>query len=98
MDVILTNQFKRDCKLMRNRGYDMKKLDETLTLLETGRQLPAKYRAHKYCKGTPYIGCHIQPDWVLIYEQRKDRVVMIRTATHSDLFLKNRALPGRWRC
>jgi mRNA interferase YafQ len=30
--------------------------------------------------------CHIEPDWLLIYELTKDDIILIRTGTHSDLF------------
>ncbi len=32
--------------------------------------------------------CHIQPDWLLIYQVIEDRLVLklIRTGSHSDLF------------
>ena len=57
-------------------------------LLETG-QLPALYRPHKLAG--PLHGlweCHIQPDWLLIWEQRDDELIMLmtRTGTHSDVF------------
>jgi mRNA interferase YafQ len=30
--------------------------------------------------------CHIEPDWLLIYEVRPTEVLLIRTGTHSELF------------
>ena len=30
--------------------------------------------------------CHIDPDWLLIYEVTVDEVLLIRTGTHSALF------------
>jgi len=30
--------------------------------------------------------CHIDPDWLLIYDVTPDEVLLIRTGTHSDLF------------
>jgi mRNA interferase YafQ len=32
--------------------------------------------------------CHIQPDWLLVWEQRDEEFIMLMldTGTHSDLF------------
>jgi mRNA interferase YafQ len=30
--------------------------------------------------------CHIEPDWLLIYDITDAEVVLLRTGTHSDLF------------
>ena len=30
--------------------------------------------------------CHIEPDWLLIYEATDDDVTLARTGTHADLF------------
>ncbi|WP_414628476.1 type II toxin-antitoxin system mRNA interferase toxin, RelE/StbE family [Tetragenococcus muriaticus] len=30
--------------------------------------------------------CHIQPDWLLIYEIDEEYLYLLRTGTHSDLF------------
>jgi len=68
----------------------MEVLDEVVTSLVTTGKLEAKYRPHKL-RGK-YYGlweCHIEPDWLLIWKQ--DDVIklvsLIRTGTHSDLFL-----------
>ena len=31
--------------------------------------------------------CHLEPDWVLIYEISAERLKLVRTGTHSDLEL-----------
>ncbi len=82
-----TSQFKRDVKRMQRRGKDLVKLKEVLTSLVRGESLSAKYRDHVLVgqyKGTRE--CHIEPDWLLIYERAKDEIVLIRTGSHSDLF------------
>jgi len=32
------------------------------------------------------LECHIDPDWLLVYEVTPEEVLLIRTGTHSDLF------------
>lgn len=82
-----TSQFKKDVKRVQKRGKDMQKLKTILQMLVLGQSLPAKFRDHLLVgqyKGTHE--CHIEPDWLLIYEQTADEVILIRTGTHSDLF------------
>ena len=84
-----TTRFRKDLKLMVKRGLDPAQLSEVITLLARGERLPEKYSDHAL-RGE-YQGCrecHIQPDWLLVYEQDdKDLYLyLIRTGTHSDLF------------
>ncbi len=90
-EVKFTTQFKKDLKLAKKQGKDLDKLLEVIELLADGRELDAKYFDHdlmgKY-KGTRE--CHIEPDWLLVYEIRNEVLVLIlyRTGTHSELFRK----------
>ena len=84
-----TTRFRKDLKLMVKRGLDPAQLAEVIKLLARGERLPEKYSDHAL-RGE-YQGCrecHIQPDWLLVYEQDdKDLYLyLIRTGTHSDLF------------
>lgn len=82
-----TTQFKKDVKLAQKRGKDIDKLKEVLQLLVNGLPLPARMRDH-FLVGQ-YKGvreCHIEPDWLLIYEDSEEEVVLIRTGSHNDLF------------
>jgi mRNA interferase YafQ len=83
------NKFKKDIKLAKKRGLKMELLDEVVTKLVSDGSLPSKFKAH-ILKGN-YRGlweCHIQPDWLLIWEQNNTikLISLIRTGTHSDLF------------
>ena len=82
-----TSQFKRDVKRMKKRGRDLGKLKEVLGKIISGQELEAKYSDHALVgqyKGTRE--CHIESDWLLIYELAQNEVVLIRTGTHVDLF------------
>ncbi len=89
LDVILSNHFKRDLKLAKKRGYDMRLLDEIVVKLQNKEPLPEKNRDHDL--SGEYAGfreCHIQPDWLLVYRIDNDELILFlsRTGTHSDLF------------
>ena len=82
-----TSRFKQDIKAAKKRGYDLSLLTEVIDLLAAGEQLPPKYKDHNLIgnyKG--FRECHIQPDWLLIYEVSENVLYLARTGTHSDLF------------
>jgi mRNA interferase YafQ len=82
-----TGQFKRDVKRMQRQGKEVDKLKTVLETLVQGEPLPASYRDHVLVgqyRGTRE--CHIERDWLLIYELAATEIVLIRTGSHSDLF------------
>ncbi len=84
-----TSQFKRDAKLAKRRGKNLGKLREVVEKLAAGEVLEERFRDHALLGG--YRGsreCHLEPDWLLIYEATAEEVVLIRTGTHADLFKK----------
>lgn len=82
-----TITFDRDLKRLVKRGKNIKKIHAVVSMLVNNVSLPTKYRPHKLT-GDHYLKweCHIEPDWLLIYEIKKDVVILYRTGTHSDLF------------
>ena len=82
-----TSQFKKDVKRMQKRGKKFEEFKEVIRELSAEETLEAKYRDHVLVgqyKGTRE--CHIEPDWLLIYELAESELVLVRTGTHSDLF------------
>ena len=84
-----TTKFQKDLKRIQKRGYKIALLTEVLQKLANGEPLPAKNRDHAL--SGIYEGCrecHIEPDWLLIYEVAGNDLILylIRTGTHSDLF------------
>lgn len=84
-----TSRFQKDIKKAQKRGLDMELLTAVIKQLAAGKELPPSNRDHALIGD--YTGCrecHIQPDWLLIYEIEQDELFLylIRTGTHSDLF------------
>jgi mRNA interferase YafQ len=74
-------------KRAKRRGKDLAKLRHVLEALAAGETLAGRYRDHTLVgqyKGTRE--CHLEPDWLLIYESTEDEVILVRTGSHSDLF------------
>ena len=87
--VKLTNKFRKYYKLMEKRNLDMVLLDEIIKKLAQGIPLPENNRDHAMIGNyTGHRGCHIQPDWILVYRIDGDVLVLslTRTGSHSDLF------------
>lgn len=72
---------------MKKRGKSFDAFKQIIQNLVNDEQLDQQFRDHKL-KGN-YVGtreCHVEPDWLLIYEQNDAELILIRTGTHSDLF------------
>ena len=87
--IVIARKFKSDLKILNKRGFEISKLERIVEILENGVMLPKNYKNH-YLFGR-YLGkmeCHIEPDWLLVYEiDEKNKILgLIRTGTHSDLF------------
>jgi len=80
---------KRDAKLMKKRGKDLSKLVNVLSLLASGNPLPERYKDHLLTGNLrDFRECHIEPDWLLMYQIFEDVLILSATATgsHADLF------------
>ena len=89
LELVTTNQFKKDLKRIQKRGYNLQKLHNILNTLRSNQTLSPKYRDHALTGN--YIGfreCHIEPDWLLIYKYYDDILVLSlsRLGSHSELF------------
>lgn len=89
--LVTTGQFRKDYKLAKKRGYNMKLLEEVIDLLLNEQPIDERYRDHGLVGN--YAGfreCHILPDWLLVYATDKEQLILTvsRTGTHSDLFAK----------
>jgi mRNA interferase YafQ len=72
---------------MKKRGKDIAKLQSIINSLVQRNPLGPQHRDHALTgelKGSR--DCHVEPDWILIYEQKLDELILFRTGSHSDLF------------
>ncbi len=88
-EVRFTTQFKKDLKLAQKQKHDLEELFVVIDTLAKGDALDSKYRDHELIG--KYAGareCHIEPNWLLIYEILKDSLILMfyRLGTHSELF------------
>ena len=88
-EIKFSGQFKKDLKLAKKQGKNLDKLFDVVERLANGETLETKYRDHDL--SGDYKGCrecHIDPDWLLIYEIFDDVLVLLlnRVGSHSELF------------
>ena len=95
LELLETNQYRKELKLMIKRGKSTKKIFVVIkTLLDNASKgiehhllLPEKHCLHKLSGNYKnYWECHIEPDWLLIYYLDNKVLQLERTGTHSDLF------------
>lgn len=88
-----TGPFRKDLKLAKKRGLQLGDLYTVVGMLADGEPLPEKYHNHLLTgdyKG--YWECHINPDWLLLYEKDTEiRIISLyRTGSHADIFGKGK--------
>lgn len=88
-DVVITNACKKDIKRASKQGKNIDLLFEVVDRLSEGEILEPKFKDHKL--SGEYEGkreCHIEPDFLLIYEVREKEIVLYlaRVGSHSELF------------
>ena len=92
-DISVTSKFKCDYKRIVKQNKNIKKLILVLEKIVKGERLDDKYMNHLLINDKFYkncLECHIEPDWILIYQIRKDKLVLVltRTGSHGELFKK----------
>ena len=85
--IVATTQFKKDLKKVLKQGRKAEKTNAIVSQLQNGTPLDPKHHPHQLTGNwRPKLECHIEPDWLLIYEVSNEEVRLIRTGSHSLLF------------
>ena len=86
-EVIETNAYKKHFKKSLKQNKDSNKLFEVLESLILDIPLEPKYKDHQL-KGElkEYRECHIEPDWLLVYQKKDNKLYLAGLGTHSELF------------
>lgn len=79
--------FTKELERQKKRNKNVEKLNNIAILLTREGRLPSSLYPHKL--SGEYDGlweCHIEHDWLLIYEINDEEVIFVHTGTHGDLF------------
>jgi mRNA interferase YafQ len=85
----VTNSFKKDFVNCYVRGLDVSLLIRAVEILATEGKLPQEYKSHPlHSNYQDFMECHIQPDWLLVWQQDNDNLTLLltNTGTHSYIF------------
>ena len=89
LKITTTTSFKKDYKRAIKQNKNIKKLDDVLWHLANFLPLDKRFRDHKLSGNyDEKRECHVEPDWLLIYEIVEDELILYRVGTHSELFGK----------
>lgn len=82
-----TKKFKKDYEKVQAQCKDLTKLESVVLALREGENLNKTLHSHQL-KGEykDCMECYIEPDWLLIYRIVEDKLVLVRTGSHSELF------------
>ena len=86
-EILYEPVVRRDVRRLVRRGKDQKKFLLVVETLANKGAVPPMLRPHKL-RGT-YEGlweCHIEFNWLLIYNVTPNEVIVYRTGSHDDLF------------
>lgn len=82
-----TNQFKKDFKKALKQNKDIDHLKSVITKLCNKKKLDKQYADHQLSgRLKQFRDCHIEPDWVLIYQVTDEELCLVRIGSHSELF------------
>ena len=82
-----TSKFKSDYKRAKKQNRDISKLEEIIISLSNKESLDNKYKDHPLSgKLKKYRDCHIEPDWIMMYEITDYELNLIRLGSHAELF------------
>lgn len=90
LKVRYLTKFKKDIHRLQKQHKDMDKLKAVIDLLVQDIPLPEIYRDHPlHSNWQGFRDCHIEPDWILIYQKSEDTLTLVlaRSGSHSDLGL-----------
>lgn len=89
--LILSSKFKKQYKKAAKQGKNLDKIDEVIDKLSKHEVLEPKYKDHILINDKYYKNCrecHIEPDWLLIYQYENNNLnlLLVETGSHSELF------------
>jgi len=87
LELYRKNIFDKDLRTLQKRGKNLNKLWNIVEMLMEEKPLLAKNRNHKLNGNwVDFMECHVEPDWLLIYQINSNMLILARTGSHADLF------------
>ncbi len=79
-------RYRRDERRIR-RGKDIARLDSIVVQLLSGKPVDPRHRVHQLAGDWyPLWECHVEFNWLLVWEDDGDAITLRYTGTHDDIF------------
>lgn len=90
-EIVTYKGYRKDMKLVKKQisstGWDLEKIDEVISLLQTSEILPTHLQDHALLGiYKDFRECHIYADLVVIYTRSDTELHLRRIGRHQDLF------------
>jgi len=87
LELRTTTAFERDLRRVKKQRKDLGKLEAVVNLLQEQEPLPPRCRPHPLRGNwSGHWDCHIEPDWLLLYQVTEQVLILVRTGSHAELF------------
>ncbi len=91
LKIKTTKEFNKNLRKIEKQGKDLNKLKEVINMLAIKKKLDKKYKNHKLRDNKYFKNCyecHIESDWLLVYQYLNDKLILllVNTGSHSELF------------
>ena len=89
-EVVYSNKFKKGLKKVLKQGKDIKKLRFVVERLANKKDLEPRYKNYKLVNNKYFKNCgecHIEPDWLLVYQYNDNELILllVETGSHSEV-------------
>ena len=85
--LVPKTQVRKDVRRLSSSGLSSQKLVDVIKTLQEGKSLDAKHRDHALTGPWKHFReCHLQGDWLLIYQKTETELILVRTGFPSALF------------
>lgn len=78
-------KFRKDLENLIRQKKDISKLDRVVEDLQNAKKLSPEKKDEKMKSMKGHRECHIEPDWLLIYQKTEIEIILVRTGSHSSL-------------
>ena len=90
-EIRVTSMFKKQLKKAKKQGKDLNKLKLVVEKLANKEELDEHFHNHLLTNSKYYKNCgecHIEPDWLLVYQYLDDELILLLVSigSHSELF------------
>lgn len=87
LQLVYGHRFEKDLMRAKERGHKIEKLTAIIIALLNDEMLPPTVSNHRLKGEFDHCWeCHIEFDWLLVYNKTDTSIILMKTGSHADLF------------